>query len=147
MIKVRENDYSEEIARKYFYSLNKEREKGYTRYFVLNDGYFVKDIIADSDDEAIKLFNELTTKGKKENKSATILSTKPLNDNSENIKVDGYRGTWYVIDSTTYNGKKYFLLEHEYYGDETCCLIVDKNGNFIDETYDDIITGLEDHFA
>jgi len=134
-------DRSEEIARKYFYSLNKEKERGYTRYFVLNDGYFVKDIIADTDREAIHQFNELTSRTKRESKSAVITN------NSENIKVDGYRGTWYVIDSAIYNGRKYFLLEHEYYGDETCGLIVDSRGNFVAETYDDIITGLEDHFA
>lgn len=56
MIKITE---SEEIARKYFVSLNKEKERGYTRYFILNDGYFVKDIVADSDKEAIDKFNKL----------------------------------------------------------------------------------------
>lgn len=52
-------DHSEEIARKYFVSLNKEKERGYTRYFILNDGYFVKDIIADSDKEAKQKFYQL----------------------------------------------------------------------------------------
>ena len=52
-------DRSEEIARKYFVSLNKEKERGYTRYFILNDGYFVKDIIADNDKEAKQKFNKL----------------------------------------------------------------------------------------
>lgn len=59
MITIKESDYSQEIARKYFVSLNKEKEKGYTRYFILNDGYFVKDIVADSDKEAIDKFNKL----------------------------------------------------------------------------------------
>lgn len=70
-----------------------------------------------------------------------------LNDNLEHIKVEGYHGYWHVIDSTIYNGRKYYLLEHEYYGDETCALIVDARGNFVAETYDDIITGLEDEFG
>lgn len=57
MVKIIESDYSQEIARKYFVTLNKEKERGYTRYFILNDGYYEDDIIADSDEEAIDKFN------------------------------------------------------------------------------------------
>ena len=48
--------YSEEIARELFVSLIK---LGYGAYSVLNDGYFVEKIYADSDEEAIKKFYEL----------------------------------------------------------------------------------------
>lgn len=83
----------------------------------------------------------------------------------ENIKykVDGYINKWEVIDSY----KDYVLLENCTYGDETCYLVVDKNqdtvmkgyklkngetieletivSNNIYETYDDIITCLNDN--
>lgn len=82
--------------------------------------------------------------------------------NEKRIMVEGYRGFWSVID----DHEGYVLLEHNTYGDETCYLvfkanefnwkeIILKNGEkiivpFIDglttvyETYDDIITCLED---
>lgn len=76
------------------------------------------------------------------------------------IKVEGYRGFWSVIDD--HNG--YVLLEHNTWGDETCYLVFKakdfnwkeitlKTGEkivvpyvaaLVFETYDDIITCLED---
>ena len=78
------------------------------------------------------------------------------------IKVANYRGFWSVID----DHQGYVLLEHNTYGDETCSLVVKakdfiwkeitlKSGEliivpFFDltttvyETYDDIVTCLED---
>ena len=49
------------LARKVFVTLVKLYPRGYS---ILNDGYFVKKIYAASDDEAIRQFNELATKGK-----------------------------------------------------------------------------------
>ena len=43
---------------------------------------------------------------------------------TDKIKIDGHRGTWYIIDQTTYKGQKVFLLEHETYGDEAPAIIV-----------------------
>lgn len=54
-----------------------------------------------------------------------------INGESDNIEVNGYFGTWYVIDTDTINGQEMFLLESEIYGDEAACLIVDKNANLI----------------
>ena len=48
------------LARKVFVTLVKLYPRGYS---ILNDGYFVKKIYAASDDEAIRQFNELATKG------------------------------------------------------------------------------------
>lgn len=59
----------------------------------------------------------------------------------QNIKIEGYIGKWSAIDSYK---NKYFIMEHNYYGDETCYLVIDKNNKVICETYDDIITALED---
>ena len=56
------------------------------------------------------------------------------------MKIKNYFGTWSIIDTF----KNYHLLEHAYYGDETCYLVVDSNYNVICETYDDIKTALKD---
>ena len=58
----------------------------------------------------------------------------------QNIKIEGYSGKWSAIDSYD----KYYLMENNYYGDETCYLIIDDTNTVIAETYDDIVTALED---
>lgn len=42
----------------------------------------------------------------------------------ENIKLDGHRGTFYVIDSKQQDGKEIFLLESEQFGDEANHVVV-----------------------
>ena len=44
------------------------------------------------------------------------------------IAIDGHIGTWHTIDSQKIDGKDYFLMEHEKYGDEVACVIVDSTG-------------------
>ena len=71
----------------------------------------------------------------------------PIGINSSHIKVEGHIGAWYAIDSTQMEGKDYFLLEHEDYGDEAACLIVTPQGEVV---LDDVWNGfgdLEEHFA
>mgnify|MGYP006976119177 CR=1 FL=1 len=58
----------------------------------------------------------------------------------QNIKIEGYSGKWSAID----NYDKYYLMENDYYGDETCYLVIDDTNTVISETYDDIVTALED---
>ena len=58
-----------------------------------------------------------------------------------NIKIKGYKGTWYVIGKTIYNMKEIFLLEHEQYGDEAPSLIVDNELNVV---LDDVYNGFND---
>ena len=70
----------------------------------------------------------------------------------ENLKIEGYKGTWYVIDECWFKGQYYYQLESEQWGDETPWLIVDnefkivKNmfGDNIDDCYDDMRTTLEE---
>lgn len=62
---------------------------------------------------------------------------------SEHIKVEGHGGTWYVIDEGSFvltpdtpDGPQtirahLFLLEHEKYGDEAACVIVDEAGRLV----------------
>ena len=59
----------------------------------------------------------------------------------DNIKVDGYIGTWYVIDEMMWKCGMVYLLEHETYGDEAACLIVNKN---LDVILDDVWNGFDD---
>lgn len=59
----------------------------------------------------------------------------------DNIKVNGYRGRWYVIDETTWKGEKVFLLEHELWGDETACLIVNEK---LEVILEDVWNGFDD---
>lgn len=63
----------------------------------------------------------------------------------ENLKIKGYTNTWYVIEETLVDNKLYYLLENEEWGDETCWLLTDKDFNVICDTYDDIITTLNDY--
>lgn len=73
---------------------------------------------------------------------------------SGHIRVEGHVGTWYVIDDgrfaltpDTADGKPLtirrhlFLLEHETYGDEAACIIVDEDGKMV---LDDVWNGFED---
>lgn len=65
-----------------------------------------------------------------------------ITEKSEHIRIEGWRGKWYVIDTmmdTKYG--KIFLLEHETYGDETEGLIIDENGKVI---CDDVWNGFDD---
>lgn len=67
------------------------------------------------------------------------------------ISVKGHVGTWYSVDQKVFslNGKNtiLLLLEHETYGDEAPCIIIDLKGNLILEDvwngFDDLVEYLE----
>ncbi len=59
----------------------------------------------------------------------------------EGLKVAGYYGSWYVIDEGFFNSSPCYLLEHEKYGDEAPCLIVDSKLHVIAE---DVYNGFSD---
>lgn len=54
-----------------------------------------------------------------------------ITENSDEIIIDSYEGTWYVVDTETVDGKELFLLENEEYGDETFGIIIDKDRNVL----------------
>jgi hypothetical protein len=59
-----------------------------------------------------------------------------IKSDSTGIKINGHRGTWSVIDSTTSNSIRCHLLEHETYGDGAASIIVTSDGKIIlDEVY------------
>ena len=66
---------------------------------------------------------------------------KPITADTDHIKIEGHIGKWYVIDERIYYGEKVFLLEHETYGDEAACLIVNETGKII---LDDVYDGFDD---
>ena len=47
--------------------------------------------------------------------------------------VDTHFGTWHTIDSQNFGGKDYFLMEHDKFGDEAACIIVDSSGKLVAE--------------
>lgn len=61
--------------------------------------------------------------------------------NSEGIEIAGHKGKWHTIDSTKIDGQEYFLMEHDTYGDEAACLIVNTTGSLI---LDDVYNGFDD---
>lgn len=79
-----------------------------------------------------------------------------LSGASNHIRVDGHTGTWYVIDEGDFafisgaNSEQQtitthlFLLEHEIYGDEAACVIVDDASNLILEDVCNGFDSLED---
>ena len=65
----------------------------------------------------------------------------PLSATSTGLTVEKHTGTWYVIDTTAIDQDRYFLLEHEKYGDEAANVIVDAKGKLI---LDDVWNGFLD---
>lgn len=61
---------------------------------------------------------------------------------SDELIIDGYEGTWYVVDTETVDGRELFLLESENYGDETAGVIIDKDRNVI---MSDVWNGFSDY--
>ena len=66
-----------------------------------------------------------------------------INEQSDNIAIEGHIGTWYVIDCDIIDGKKMYLLENEIYGDESACIIVDEYKNVI---MADVWNGFEEYY-
>lgn len=66
--------------------------------------------------------------------------------NNESISIDGYIGTWHLIDAKEMNNEKYYMYEHDEYGDHTAFVITDKDLNPVTETMDGIEIALEEYF-
>jgi len=61
---------------------------------------------------------------------------------ADGIKVDGHKGTWYVIDMDYIQGERCFLLEHETYGEDAPSVIIDIENNVLCE---DVYNGFDDY--
>ena len=60
----------------------------------------------------------------------------------QNVRVDERRGTWYEVDSTIILGRKLYLMEHEFYGDEAANIIIDENEKLV---MSDVWNGFQDY--
>ena len=89
---------------------------------------------------AVEVWNENRDRGA-ELLYGTAKERRPL----DGIRVEGHVGTWYVIDVTDDFREgcdgRLFLLEHERYGDEAACLIVDDDFRLV---LDDVWNGFDD---
>lgn len=50
--------------------------------------------------------------------------TEDVNREYQSVKIEGYTGRWSAIQKLEIDDKVYYIFEHDYYGDETCYLVV-----------------------
>lgn len=60
-----------------------------------------------------------------------------------NLKIEGYKNLWSEISHLRLNNKRYYLMENNTWGDETCYLVIDENKKVICETFDNLLSALE----
>ena len=54
----------------------------------------------------------------------------------ENIRIEGHRGTWYIVGEEVIQGNKVYEVESEVWGDEAAHLIVNEDMEvLLDEVY------------
>ena len=64
-----------------------------------------------------------------------------MNADTSGLTVAGHIGTWHTIDQHEVGGHSFYLMEHDTYGDETACIIVDERGKLV---LDDVYNGFDD---
>lgn len=69
-----------------------------------------------------------------------------VKDEYQAVRLDGYTNTWSAFEKLiTEDGREYIIFENDVWGDETCYVVThQENLEPICETYDDIVTALED---
>jgi hypothetical protein len=65
--------------------------------------------------------------------------------NKNKIKVEGHRGTWYVVDELVKFGQLYYLLEHNTYGEEANWVAINEAGELVMEDITDGATELAEY--
>lgn len=61
--------------------------------------------------------------------------------NTDKLSVEGHFGTWHTIDSADFYGRKIFLMEHDFYGDDAAGIAVTEDGELVAE---DLWNGLDE---
>jgi hypothetical protein len=51
-----------------------------------------------------------------------------MNMDTSGLAVAGHISTWHTIDHMEVDGHTFWLMEHDTYGDEAACIIVDDHG-------------------
>ena len=64
-----------------------------------------------------------------------------MNADTSGLTVAGHIGTWHTIDQHEVGGHSFYLMEHDTYGDEAACIIVDERGKLV---LDDVYNGFDD---
>ncbi len=64
-----------------------------------------------------------------------------MNADTSGLTVAGHIGTWHTIDQHEVGGHSFYLIEHDTYGDEVACIIVDERGKLV---LDDVYNGFDD---
>lgn len=63
-----------------------------------------------------------------------------VDEKTSGLAVEGHFGTWHTIEKVQVDGKDYFLMEHDEFGDEAAGVVVDSNGRLMAE---DVTCGIE----
>jgi len=60
-----------------------------------------------------------------------------VNMDTTGLAVSGHIGTWHTIDHRVVDGAAFYLMEHDTFGDDAACIIVDERGKLVlDQVYD-----------
>lgn len=95
--------------------------------------------------DVVRRYQELTIQAYLEEHTPAVQKAKKslegeITADSDALIIDGYEGTWYVVDTEIVDGKELFLLENEEYGDETFGIIIDKDRNvLVDEAWNGFV--------
>lgn len=108
-----------------------------------HSGYFedYANAYINPNNDVVRRYQELTIQAYLEEHTPAVQKAKKslegeISTDSDSLIIDGYEGTWYVVDTETVDGKELFLLENEEYGDETFGIIIDKDRNvLVDEAW------------
>ena len=108
-----------------------------------HSGYFedYANAYINPNNDVVRRYQELTIQAYLEEHTPAVQKAKKslegeISADSDSLIIDGYEGTWYVVDTETVDGKEIFLLENEEYGDETFGIIIDRDRNIlIDEAW------------
>jgi len=74
--------------------------------------------------------------------SAKTLIVPLVNMDTTGLAVDGHVGTWHAIDHAEVDGHTFWLMEHDQYGDNAACIVVDERGNL---AYEPVHSGFDEH--
>ena len=97
--------------------------------------------------DVVRRYQELTVQAYLEEHTPAVQKAKKslegeITADSDGLVIDGYEGTWYVVDTETIDGKELFLLENEDFGDETFGIIIDRDRNIL---VDEVWNGFSDY--
>lgn len=61
---------------------------------------------------------------------------------TDGLAVAGHIGTWHTIDHQEVEGATFYLMEHDTYGDDAACIIVDSHGKL---SLSEVYNGFDEH--